>query len=161
MDEIRRDRVLTDEELSLIWRQAGEGDYGAIVRLLILTGQRREEVAAMTWEEAGLDGATWRIGAERTKNGLAHEVALTQPALEILGARRRSDGRALVFGSHGPFSGWSKAKAALDARMSAAYGGLRCRRGGCTTFEERSQLGCGLGALPHVMEAVLNHISGS
>ena len=54
VDEIRRDRVLTDEELSLIWRQAGEGDYGAIVRLLILTGQRREEVAAMTWRRRAL-----------------------------------------------------------------------------------------------------------
>lgn len=161
VDEIRRDRVLTDEELRLIWRQAGEGDYGAIVRLLILTGQRREEIAAMTWEEVDLERATWRIGGERTKNARAHEVILAQPAMKILATRRRSDGRALVFGSHGPFSGWSKAKASLDARMAAASEGRASaswrlhdiRRTVATRLSD-------LGVLPHVVEAVLNHISG-
>ena len=161
VDEIRRDRVLTDEELRLIWRQAGEGDFGDIVHLLILTGQRREEVAAMTWEEVDLEGATWRIGGERTKNARAHEVPLTQPALEILGARRRSDGRALVFGSSGPFSGWSKAKAALDARISAALGG--CAPASWRLHDIRRTVATrlsDLGVLPHVVEAVLNHVSG-
>ena len=79
VDEIARDRVLADEELRLIWRHAGEGDYGAIIRLLILTGQRREEVAAMTWEELDLEGATWRITSDRTKNARMHEVPLTHP----------------------------------------------------------------------------------
>jgi integrase len=161
VDEIRRDRVLTDEELRLIWRNAGEGDYGAIVRLLILTGQRREEVAAMSWEEVDLERATWRIGGERTKNARAHEVTLTQPAMKILGARHRSDGRALVFGSHGPFSGWSKAKASLDARMSAALGG--CAPASWRLHDIRRTVATrlsDLGVLPHVVEAVLNHVSG-
>jgi integrase len=161
VDEKARDRVLTDEELRLIWQHAGEGDYGAIIRLLILTGQRREEVAAMTWEELDLEGATWRIGGERTKNTRAHEVSLTQPALEILGARRRCDGRSLVFGARGPFSGWSKAKASLDARMSAALGGCApapwrlhdLRRTAATRMAD-------LGVQPHIVEAVLNHVSG-
>ena len=161
VDEIRRDRVLTDEELRLIWRQAGEGDYGAIVRLLILTGQRREEIAAMTWEEVDFERATWRIGGERTKNARAHEVTLAQPAMKILGARHRSDGRALVFGSHGPFSGWSKAKASLDARMSAALGG--CAPASWRLHDIRRTVATrlsDLGVLPHVVEAVLNHVSG-
>ena len=160
IDEIARDRVLADEDLRLIWRRAGEGDYGAIIRLLIVTGQRREEVAAMTWEELNLDGATWRIISDRTKNARMHEVPLSQPALEILGARRRFDGRALVFGSRGPFSGWSKAKASLNSRMSAALGRAPAewrlhdiRRTVATRLAD-------LGVLPHVIEAVLNHVSG-
>lgn len=161
VDEIARDRVLSDEEFKLIWRQVGEGDFGAIVRLLILTGQRREEVAAMTWEEVDLAGAMWRVTGDRTKNARMHEVPLSQPALEILGARRRLDERALVFGSReGPFSGWSKAKASLDARMSAALGHAPTpwrlhdiRRTVATRMAD-------LGVLPHVVEAVLNHVSG-
>jgi integrase len=158
--EASRDRVLALEELSLVWRHAGEGDYSAIVRLLILTGQRREEVAAMTWAEVDLEGATWRIASERTKNARPHEVPLSQPALDILSARARVDGRALVFGSRGPFSGWSKAKAALDARISASRGQAPTlwrlhdiRRTVATRLAD-------LGIQPHVIEAVLNHISG-
>ena len=122
IDEKARDRVLTDEELQLIWRYAGEGDFGDIVRLLVLTGQRREEVAAMTWDEVDLKNATWRIGGERTKNARPHDVPLSQSALEILRARRQVDGRALVFGRSGPFSGWSKAKTSLDVRICRAWG---------------------------------------
>ena len=51
--------------------------------LLILTGQRREEVGGMLWSEIDLDKRVWRIGAERTKNGLAHEVPLSSPALRF------------------------------------------------------------------------------
>lgn len=161
LDEIARDRVLTDEELMLIWRNARAGDFGDIVCLLILTGQRREEVAAMTWEEVDLDGAAWRISGQRTKNARAHEIPLTQPALKILGGRRRCDGRALVFGSRGPFSGWSKAKTSLDARISAVLGGRALaawrlhdiRRTVATRLSD-------LGVLPHVVEAILNHASG-
>lgn len=84
---------------------------------------RSQQEPQLTWVEVDLEGAMWRISGERTKNARAHEVQLSQPALEILGTRRRCVGRALVFGSRGPFSGWSKAKASLDARMSAALGG--------------------------------------
>ena len=118
-EEISRDRVLSGEELAAIWNEAGGGDYGAIVRLLILTGQRREEVGGMLWSEIDLDKRVWRIDAERTKNGQAHDVPLSSPAVEILRARERS-GRALVFGSReGPFQGWSNAKSALDKRVLA------------------------------------------
>ena len=162
VDEIARDRVLTDEELRLVWRHAGGGDYGAIICLLILTGQRREEVAAMTWEELDLEGVTWRIASDRTKNARMHEVPLASQAMAILSGVEQREGRALVFGSrHGPFSGWSKAKTSLDARMSAALEGAAAtpwrlhdiRRTVATRMAD-------LGVLPHVIEAVLNHISG-
>jgi len=164
-EEVARDRVLTGDELSLIWRVAGEGDYGAIVRLLILTGQRREEVGGMFWSEIDLAKRVWRIDAERTKNGLAHDVPLSSPAFEILRARERSD-RTLVFGSReGAFQGWSKAKSALDRRVltklreTGADGVLKpwrlhdIRRTVATRMAD-------LGVQPHVIEAVLNHISG-
>ena len=118
-EEISRDRVLGDSELAAIWNEAGGGDYGAIVRILILTGQRREEVGGMLWSEIDLDKCIWRIGAERTKNGLAHDVPLSLSAVGILEKRVRAD-RALVFGSRaGPFQGWSNAKSALDRRVLA------------------------------------------
>jgi integrase len=162
-EEISRDRVLSDEELRLVWSYAGEGDYGAIIRLLILTGQRREEVAAMRWSELDFDKRMWRIEAERTKNGLPHEVPLSNKAIELLKAHGQREGRDLVFGSReGPFQGWGSAKIALDGRIRANLGeksGLKpwrlhdLRRTTATRMNE-------LGVLPHVVEAVLNHISG-
>jgi integrase len=165
-EEISRDRVLNDEELRLVWSCAGEGDYGAIVRLLILTGQRREEVAAMRWSELDFDKRLWRIGAERTKNGLLQEVPLPDVAMELLMVRCQWEGRDLVFGSRGgPFQGWSAAKRTLDARILAKFAeqGEKpamtpwrihdVRRTAATRMNE-------LGVLPHVVEAVLNHISG-
>ena len=165
-EEVSRDRVLSPEELSLVWREAGGSDYATIVRLLILTGQRREEVGGILWSEIDLEAAMWRIGAERTKNGLAHDVPLSAPAVAILIALNQREGRELVFGAgDGPFQGWSNAKSALDARVA---GRLRKK-------DERSQMSpwrlhdirrtvatrmADLGVLPHVVEAVLNHVSG-
>jgi integrase len=159
-EETARDRVLTGDELSLIWRHAGAGDYGAIVRLLILTGQRREEVGGMLWSEIDVSSAMWRIAGERTKNARLHEVPLSQAALDILGLRARLDGRVLVFGLRGPFSGWSKAKAALDARIAAEVGHPPAE---WRLHDIRRTVATGmadLGVQPHVIEAVLNHISG-
>src|SRR5271163_3200867 len=116
--EETRDRVLTAAELRLVWQLAGSNDFGAIVRLLVLTGQRREEVGGMLWSELDLDAALWTIGKDRTKNGLQHDVPLSPPAVAILRSIPQRDDRDFVFGSsNGPFQGWSNAKAALDARM--------------------------------------------
>ncbi len=164
--EVARDRVLSDDELRLVWRLAGPGDYGAIVQLLVLLATRRDEVAAMAWTE--LEGSAWTIPAARAKNGRPLLLDLPPAALAILDSVERRDGRALVFGSRaGPFSGWSRAKADLDARMLAA---LRAERGAKATLEPwrlhdlRRTAATGmadLGVGPHVVEAVLNHVSGS
>lgn len=164
--ETPRDRVLTDSELALVWREAGPGEYGAIVRLLILTACRRDEVAAMAWSE--LQGSTWAIPGARTKNALPHELPLPAAAMTILGGVPRREDRDLVFGSRaGPFSGWSKAKAELDSRMLAV---LKAEQGSKTVLTPwrlhdvrrtaATRMG-DLGVQPHVIEAVLNHISGS
>ena len=75
----KRERVLSDAEVAEIWRAAGDAasPYGTIVRLLILTGQRRGEVAGMTWGEISEDLATWTLPGERTKNGATHSVPLS------------------------------------------------------------------------------------
>lgn len=165
--EVSRDRVLSPEELSLIWQLAGDGEYGAIVRLLILTGQRREEVGGICWSELG-DPTMWALPDNRTKNGLPHDVPLPSMATAILGDFPLRDGRDLVFGtSAGPFQGWSKAKTALDARM---LGALREKHGEKAVLKPwrlhdirrtvATRLADTVGTQPHVIEAILNHISG-
>lgn len=166
-DEVSRDRVLSPEELSLAWRLAGDGDYGAIVRLLILTGQRREEVGGMRWSELH-DPTLWALPAARTKNGLPHDVPLSSVATATLTERLEPSGRDYVFGTRaGPYQGWSNSKAALDARMLAA---LKDRHGPNTRLEPwrlhdirrtvATRLADTVGTQPHIIEAILNHISG-
>ncbi len=158
-EEVSRNRALDDGELRLVWSCAGDGDYGVIVRLLILLGQRREEVAAMRWSELDLDKRLWRLGGERTKNALPHDVPLADTAIDLLAAHGRRAGRDLVFGEGaGPFQGWSNAKSALDQRLQAAgttapWRLHDIRRTVATRMAD-------LGVQPHVIEAVLNHVSG-
>ena len=88
----KRERVLSDEEIAEIWRAAGDAGspYGTIIRLLILTGQRRGEVAGMTWGEISDDLATWTLPGERTKNGrrtLSHSVHRRAISLGRFGAQ--------------------------------------------------------------------------
>jgi len=117
-----RDRVLTDAEIGAIWRAAGSigAPFGAITRLLLLTAQRREEVAGMRWSEISADLTTWTLPGERTKNGKAHIVHLAEPARAVLASMRRIEGIDLVFTTTGKTapSGFSKAKLALDAAMA-------------------------------------------
>ncbi|MEQ8653266.1 MAG: tyrosine-type recombinase/integrase [Kiloniellales bacterium] len=160
------ERTLSDAELALIWRACNEDDYGRIVRLLMLTGSRREEVAAMEWRELDLDNKLWVLPAARAKNHLGHEVPLSDGALAILGEVPRRDDRQLLFGmGEGPFSGWSQAKKRMDKRIAAV-----CKEKGVavpphwtlhdlrrTVATRMAELGI---AQPHIVEAVLNHISG-
>ncbi len=113
-----------------------------------------------------METAQWHIGAERTKNGLAHDVPLSAAAVGILRGVTRRGGRDLVFGTcDGPFQGWSNAKSALDARvlrqLQTKDKGVQLspwrihdiRRTVATRLAD-------LGVLPHVVEAILNHVSG-
>lgn len=170
-EEVSRDRVLSDEELAAVWNACRDDDYGRIVRLLILTGQRRDEVGSMSRHELDLAKAMWTIPRERTKNGLAHEVPLSPAALEIINAVPEREGRDLLFGSgEGAFQGWSRAKAKLSVRVSALLadrveetGRMRNAAQPWRLHDIRrtvaTRLG-DLGILPHVVEAVLNHVSG-
>ena len=152
-----RDRVLTDSELAAIWNGAPEGDYGNIVRLLMLTAQRRDEIGSLRWSEVDLEAKTITLPAGRTKNARAHIVPLSADALAIIKAIPHQDERDLVFGvGAGGFSGWSKARAALDEKLgkTAADWTLHdLRRTGATRMADSS-------VQPHIIEATLNHISG-
>ena len=170
-----RDRVLTDAELDGIWAASRDDDYGRIVRLLMLTGQRREEVGGMRWSEIDLERGLWSLPSGRTKNKRPHVLPLVPAAVDILKSvslRARQDGAGdHVFGEgQGGFSGWSKAKAALDRRINEARvkaaesaskpqpsAGWRLhdlRRTLATVMADK------LGVQPHIIEAVLNHVSG-
>lgn len=176
-DERHRDRVLSHPELRDIWQHSGETDFGKIVRLLMLTAQRRDEVANMARSELSIDRAAWSIPAPRTKNGIMHDVPLARVALDIIQSvpepevREGEARRDIVFGAgQGGFSGWSRSKTALDARIAAARtkaakaAGVEApamphwtlhdlRRTADTLMNEE------LGVQPHVTEAILNHVS--
>jgi integrase len=156
--EAARDRVLTDAELVKIWR-AADGSYGRIVKLLMLTGQRRDEIGSLHWSEIEhiKDPAKAQIALpkERTKNSRPHDVPLSELAVAELKTQPVIAGRDLVFGTgEGGFSGWSKAKAELDEECRVKAWRLHdLRRTAATRMAD-------LGVQPHVVEAVLNHVSG-
>jgi integrase len=178
--EQSRDRVLTPAELRIIWNAAGADDYGSIVKLLALTGQRESEIGSLRRTE--INEALIILPPERTKNRRPHVVPLSPAALAIVAAQELRDDRDLIFGrGEGGFAGWSKSKERLDERIKKANGGKAIahwtlhdlRRSFATyaggglpahQFEKLSardkELARGLGILPHVIEAILNHVSG-
>src|ERR1700730_6941620 len=155
--EVARDRVLDDQELAqviLAARKIG-GAYGGIVELLALTGQRREEVARLSWEELDLEQRVWTIPKSRTKNAKAHVVHLSEQSIDVLKrAHRRGP---LVFSPLGtkPFQEFSRAKSVLDQLSGVSGWRLHDLRRTCVSGMAR------LGVAPHVADKVLNHQSGT
>jgi integrase len=152
--EKSRDRVLTDAELKAIWQATdNDRDYSAIIRLLMLSGCRRDEIGGLRWAEFA--GDRIELPAERTKNARPHAVPLSALARAILEGRPRGD-REYVFGRAKGFSGWSVSKDALDAELGgkvAAWTHHDLRRTAATRMAD-------MGIQPHIIEAVLNHVSG-
>ena len=148
-----RDRVLTDAEIVKFWSAADAERFGQLLKLLLLTGCRLNEVAGMRRTELSDDGATWNIPGERTKNHRPHVVSLAPLAREMIAT---GDGD-LVFTTTGdsPVSGWSKLKKRLDKAMKVPPWRLHdLRRTAATGM-------AGLGTPPHIVEATLNHVSGA
>jgi integrase len=158
-DEISRDRVLTDDELRLVWQAAGERGwpFGPIVQLLILTGQRRDEVAGMAWSELNLKESVWHLPRGRVKNDNGHDVPLSEPALKIIRDVRKVAGVDLLFSTTGktPVSGFSKEKTAIIDQVGFDDWWLHDLRR--TMASGMARLGV---SLP-VIEKILNHTSGS
>lgn len=184
-EEKPRERVLQDFELRAIWKHAGDDHYGSIIKLLMLTGQRADEIASLRWSEITETTVPERrvtdtiklpqfntkaidLPADRTKNKKPHIVPLSKPAAAILAAqpqRANDDGdlREFVFGiGQRGFSGWSRCKERLDERIKKELGKPLepwthhdARRTMSTLMHDR------LGVLPHVVEAILNHVSGA
>jgi integrase len=152
-----RDRVLSDGELRKVWAaaEATPYPYGPLVRVLLLTGQRRDEIAGAPWAEVDLDRALLTIGRERMKQKTAHTVALTPAVVEILsGLPRFAAGDFIFSGQTGarPFSGFSKAKGRLDRAIGeiAPFTLHDLRRTVRTRLAE-------LGVTPFVGELVIGH----
>jgi integrase len=155
--EVARDRVLSDAELVgviLAARKIG-GPYAGIVELLALTGQRREEVACLGWEELDLVERVWTIPKARTKNGKAHVVHLSKQSLAVLqGADRRGPLMFTLLGSK-PFQDFARAKRRLDQLSGVTGWRLHDLRRTCVSGMAR------LGVAPHVADKILNHQAGT
>jgi integrase len=156
-----RQRVLADDELVVIWRALDDGgDYAALLKLLLLTGARRDEIARLRWSEIDLEAALVRLPGERTKNGRPHDIPLSLQALAILKARPRQDGRDFVLGTNGHgFVDFSGARADFDRLLDGAIAQRWTLHDLRRTLSTRLH-GAPFSVAPHVVEALLGHVSG-
>jgi integrase len=113
---VARDRYLGDAELTALWKATLRFDhpYASLVRALILLGQRRDEVGAMTWEEIDVENAVWLLAKDRTKNNKAHAVPLSKQALAELQSSPHEEGFLFSVNGKKPLQNWSKLKIKLD-----------------------------------------------
>ncbi|WP_421360241.1 tyrosine-type recombinase/integrase [Agrobacterium rosae] len=158
--EVSRDRYLTDDEIIAYWNgcEAEGYPFEQFGKLLLLTGQRRDEIASMRWSELDMHRGTLTLKAERTKNGSSHIVPLSRQALDILRSIPRFLGSEYVFTSTGktPISGFGRFKDRLDTFVGMDAEDWRfhdVRRTAATNMAI-------LKVQPHIIEAVLNHKSG-
>jgi integrase len=156
-----RAKTLTEPEQRAVWGafEAMGYPFGSVGKLLLLTAQRRGEVAAMRWDQIDLDTAVWRLPSESTKAGREHVVPLAPQAVEILRQVPRFERSPLVFpasrlSSDRPVSGFSKAlKRAIDLSGVGGWHWHDLRRSAATGMAK-------LAVPPHICERVLNHSAG-
>lgn len=153
----RRDRVLTDDEIRAVWLACDDvgHPFGALVRLLLLTGQRKTEVAGIEWAELDLKAGIWTIPPDRYKTGIEHAVPLPAPVVDLIHAVPRICNRYVLStrpGTH--FSGYNKAKARLDELSGVNDWRLHDLR-----RTVRTGL-AGLKVEPDIAERVVGHVIG-
>jgi len=149
-----RDRVLNDDELRNVWNACQDDDFGKIVRLLILTGCRRQEIGGLRWSEIDLDAGTITLPKDRTKNGREHMLTLPKMAMAIIRSGPHRVGRDHLFGERGDgFGSWQYAKRLLKDGIGKEWRLHDLRRSVATHMAE-------IGIEPHIIEAALNHASG-
>jgi integrase len=165
--ESSRDRILSDDELRMIWN-AADGDgwpFGPLVKLLVLTGQRLGEVGGMQWDELDLKNKLWTLPAARVKNNELHEVPLSDAAAGILAALPRiKTTKGYVFATRrdAAVSGFSRAKHRIDDAVAKANKGTPLAD--WVFHDLRRTMASGmapLGIQLHVVEKILNHSSGT
>jgi integrase len=185
--EAARDRALTDDEIRLFWVGCDKlgWPFGPMFKLLLLTAQRRDELGTMEWRELDLAARRWIIPLEKAKNDRAHEVHLSDLAVEIIDelpkiSRRRVDGAGAepspyLFTTNGerPVSGFSKAKDRLDKNMvqllraefeETGQDPKKAQIEGWIIHDLRRTAATGMARLniaPHVVDRILNHVSGT
>ncbi len=163
--ETKRERVLTDDELALIWKAADEMGYpfGDAVQMLILTGARREEIFGLSWSEVDWQTEVIRLPASRSKSNMGRIIPLPSPALDLLSKLPRFEDGDIVFSFTGKkrFDNVGRAKPRLDKAIAERDGNpidpwrLHDIRRTVATGLQR------LGVRLEVIETVLGHVSGS
>jgi integrase len=155
--EIARDRVLNDQELARVILAAREigGAYGGIVELLALTGQRRNEIAQLTWDELDLAGRLWNLPKTRAKNSKAHVVHLSEASMAVLNNMGRHEAFVFPSARGKAFDDFSRSKRALDQKSGVLGWRIHDLRRTCVSGMAR------LGVAPHVADKILNHQSGT
>jgi integrase len=155
--EVKRDRVLTDAELAQVFKNTIKLSFpfGPMFQLLILTGARRDEIAALHWSEIKDD--TIILGRDRTKGGEGHSIPLSPQALDIIKQLPRIADSDFVFTTNGrtPVSGFSKIKKRIDGLAKIPAWRVHDLRRTVATGLQR------LGTNLQVIEAVLGHVGGS
>jgi integrase len=162
-----REIVLSELELKAVWAAAGKlGEpYTGVIRLLILTGQRLNEIAGLRWAEVNFGKKQIELPGWRTKNGLAHIVALSPAAIEILEAAKEKkiqSEEGLVFTiTGGQLNGWSRLRGRLYEATEEAFGSKPqawvihdLRRSAATHMAEDLKIA------PHIVDRILNHVTG-
>jgi integrase len=166
--EVERERALDHKEIRPFWLACDRigWPFGPLAQLLLLTAQRRDELAHATWSEFDLDGRTWTIPGERTKNGRAHMVHLSALAIEILEELPRlASKKGWVFttglgGADTPVSGFGRGRERIGAAMAVISGEEVAP---FTLHDLRRSAATGMASLaiaPHVVDKILNHSSG-
>ena len=168
--KVERERVLNDDEIRLFWLGCDKigWPFGPMFKLLLLTAQRRDELAHAPRAEFDLDAAVWSLPGARTKNGKKHLVHLSALAVDILKGLPKTSDSELLFTTTGrtPISGFGRARERLAAAMAELSDGARPGEGEVEPFtlhDLRRTAATGMAALRiahHVLDKVLNHSSG-
>jgi integrase len=155
--EKARDRVLDDTELTAVLEATGVmGEpFGSIVGMLVLTGQRREEVAGLAWAEIDQRSRLWNLSGARTKNGKPHIVHLSDPAWALLDAVPRLGPLAFSTDGEHSFQNFGRSKKQLDAVSGVSGWVLHDLRRTVVSGMAR------LGVPPHIADKILNHQTGT
>jgi integrase len=151
-----RARTLSDPELAAIWHSCRDDAFGTVIKLLALTGCRRSEIGGMAWSELDLEQGLFTIPATRSKNGRAHTLPLAPLALDLVKSVPHVAGRELLFGSRSAagFSRWTQGRVRLERDSGVAGWVIHdLRRTAATRMAD-------LGVQPHIIEQILNHVSG-
>jgi integrase len=158
-EEEDRERVLSDQELRRVWLAADQMGFvfGDVIKMLLLTAQRRNEVSQMEWSELDLDRAIWTLPAARCKNGHSHEVQLSPQAVNILRSIPRIGDSKYVFtlNGHSPITMSSQLKDKIDALANVPDWRLHDLRRTAASGMARLRIP------PHVLDRILNHVQGS
>ncbi len=154
--EKSRDRVLSDDEIVALWTAWDRmgWPFGLAFKLMLVTGQRRNEVARMRWADVDLDKALWTLPREATKADRRHEVPLTDLARDILSAVPRNGEYVFTTNGRTPISGFSRAKKRCDELSGVKDWHLHDLRRTVASNLAR------LGVPPHITDKILNHVTG-